>query len=53
MLALSTASDDICLHRKNEENANGRAIFVIVDVGRGVSFYRIYDQQIVLASNIS
>ncbi len=53
MLAISIPSDDLCLHCKIKENINGRAIFVIVGVERWASFYRIYDRQNVLASDIS
>ncbi len=53
MLVLSISSNNICLHRKIEENTNGRAIFMIVNVGRWASFYHIYDRQNVMASNIS
>ncbi len=53
MFAISIPSDDLCLHYKNKENINGWAIFVIVVVKRGASFYRIYDQQNVSALDIS
>ncbi len=38
MFAISIPSDDLCLHKKIEENVNGRAIFVIVVVERWASF---------------
>ncbi len=53
MLAISISSDDKCLHEKIKVNINGRAIFVIVLVGRWASFYRIFDRQNVPASDIS
>ncbi len=53
MLVISISSDYLCLQQKNEENINGRAIFVIVVVGRWAYIYRNYDRQNVLASNIS
>ncbi len=52
MFAISIPSADLCLHQKNEENVNGRAIFVIVVVERWASFHRIYDRQNVPASDI-
>ncbi len=51
MLVISIPSADLCLQQKME-NVNGRAIFVIVVVERWASFYRIYDRQNKLASNI-
>ncbi len=53
MLAISISSDDLFLHKNIKENINGRAIFVIVVVERGASFYRIFDWQNVPASDIS
>ncbi len=53
MPAISISSDDLCLHKKIKENINGKAIFVIVVLERGASFYRIFDQQNVPASDIS
>ncbi len=53
MLGSSIPSADLCLHQKIEGNVNGRAIFVIVVVELWPCFYRIYDRQSDLASNIS
>ncbi len=53
MLVISISSDDLCLHKKIKENINGRAIFVIVVVERWAPFYRMFDRQNVLASDIS
>ncbi len=53
MLAISISSGDLCLHKKIKENITGGAIFVIVVVERWASFYRIFDRQNVLASEIS
>ncbi len=53
MLAISIASVYLCLHKKIKENINGRAIFVIVMVEPGASFFRIFDRQNVPASDIS
>ncbi len=53
MLVISILSADLCLYQKIKENVSGRAIFVIVVVERGAAFYRIYDRQHVLASDIS
>ncbi len=53
MLAISISSDDLCLHKKITEIINGGAIFVIMVVERWASFYRIFDRQNVLASDIS
>ncbi len=53
MLVTSIPSADLCLNQKIEENVNGWAIFVIGVVERWISFYRIYDRQNDLASDIS
>ncbi len=53
MLVVSIPCTDLSLHQKIEENVNGRAIFAIVVAERWASFYRIYDQQNVLVSDIS
>ncbi len=50
---MSIPSDDICLHQNIVENINGRSIFVIIVIERWTTFYRIYDRQNVLASDIS
>ncbi len=52
MLVISIMSDNLCLHQNIVEKFYGRAIFVIVVIERWTSFYRIYDRQNVLASNI-
>ncbi len=53
MLVISIPSDDECLHQKIAENISGRTVIVIVVIDRWTPFYRIYDRQNVLASNIS
>ncbi len=53
MLIIPILSDDLCLRQKIEKNINGRAIFAIVVAGRWAFFYRNYDRQNVLASNIA
>ncbi len=52
MLVISIPSDNLCLHQEIVENINGRAIFVTVVIERRTSFFRIYDRQNDLASNI-
>ncbi len=53
MLAISISSDDLCLHKEIKDNIDGRAIFVIVVIEHWASFYRIFDQENVPASDIS
>ncbi len=53
MLVISIPSDLLFLYQNINENISGTANIVIVVVGRWVAFYRVYDRQNVLASNIS
>ncbi len=52
MLVISIPADDLYMHPKIEETINGRVFFVIVVAERYAFFYRIHDQQNVLASKI-
>ncbi len=53
MLVISIPSADLSLHQKSDENVNGGATFVVLVIERWASFYRIYDRQNVLASDIT